>query len=275
MDEATEGQQETQPTAEQEREQIMAGFEGRTTATPSEPEAPAEEKPAEPPAPKYAQITEDDYKSLLAKASRVDEIEALHKRDRDAIYGTIGGLQRSVNARQTVKLPPKEKLDAIRADLPEVAELFDAIEVAQGQPAIDQDQLAQAAQERLKPELERVKQEALTHARNELRAELLADQHPDWREVANGQEFAAYAKAQGAEFMTKLAKASEDWDHRFIGKAITSFKASKTQAHDNANDRRSDLAAAVNPRGTAAPAPAGKTEAEQIMAGFNRSRGGR
>jgi hypothetical protein len=272
-DQGIEQEQQEAPDNEQER---MAAFEAglsgkRSTETPIESEQPAEETAAEPaaPEPRYRQITEDEFAELNARAAKVTDLEQTLKRDRDAIYGTIGGLQRSINSRQAISLP-KEKLEALRNDLPEVAELLDAVAQATAAPSFDQDAIVKSAEERLKPAFDQIEARAEQNALRRLRAELLSEVHPKWKEEAESDEFAAFAKAQGAEFMNRLAKASNDWDHRVIGAALSSWKDSKKAASASANARRERLASNVNPRGSAAPSEAPPTRDEAFTAGLRK-----
>jgi hypothetical protein len=278
-----EGQEDTQPTEQQDEAaaiaELTAGFEGTPTETPAEPKTAEQEPqaaaPAEPPAPKYAQITEEQLAELTARAARVDELVETHKRDRDTIFGTMGGLQRSINSRQVINLP-KEKLDAIRADLPEVAEALEAMAQATTSPVFDTEQVLKSAEERLKPTLDQIRaqarDEALTTARQEMRSELLSQVHPDWRKDSESPEFQTFVKAQGADFVGRLHQASLDWDHRVIGSALTQWKEAKKKADTTATTRRDRFEANVNPRGTTAPVQGVKSEAEEVMEGFNSPR---
>ena len=259
---------------------FSAAFDGKPTEPPpatdeeraqeEQPDATAAEQ-AEPPAPKTRTLTEDEYAELTALRAKVPDLEQAMKRDRDAIYGTIGGLQRSINQRQGITLP-KDKLDALRLDMPDVVDLFEAAAAqANAAPAFDPEALVKSAEERLKPQLDAARQEALTLARHELRAELLSQQHADWRDVTGSAEFQAHAKAKGEQFLGQLSTASNEWDYRFIGAAIADFKAAKKRAADSATTRRDRMAANVTPRGSSAPANPAKTREEIFMEGWNSS----
>lgn len=275
-----EQQQPAEGDAELEAQRVAtfaAEFEGKPTEPPpADPEEQQQEEqqaaaaaPAEQPAPKYAQITEEQLAELTARAAKVADLEQALKRDRDAIYGTIGGLQRSINSRQAISLP-KDKLDALRNDLPEVAELLDAMAQATTAPTVDQEAIVKSAEERFKPQLEAARQEALTLARQELRAELLSQVHPTWQADTETPEFQTFVKAQGQEFMGKLAKASAEWDHRVIGDALTQWKAAKKRADTSANTRRDRMAANVTPRGSSSPANPSMTREEVFLDEFNK-----
>jgi hypothetical protein len=80
-------------------------------------------------------------------------------------------------------------------------------------------------------------------------------------------------KAKGDEFMARLTKASDDWDHRFIGSALAQWKEAKKKATDTASARRDRLASNVNPRGTAAPTEAPPSRDEAFNAGLRKVSG--
>lgn len=271
----TEEEQQHDQAEQQRAQAFEAMFKGEATETPPEPENKTEEQaPAEAAPPKLVQLTEDEYQAMKRRLDDLDSLRASHEslnKGFSSLSGRIGGIQQGINQRQVVKLP-KEKLDRFRADMPEVVELFDAIEIATTPNAVDDERITQVAKERLAPEIQRARDEALTTARQELREELLSQQHPDWREYTGAPEFGEFARAQGAEFQKRLAKASEDWDHRFIGKAITDAKAAKAKATSAATARRERMASNVNPRGSAEAAPPVKSREEAFLEEFNRRR---
>jgi len=280
QDSPADGLEQEDHSTEQSDEQRMAAFEAglagkRTTETPSEPvEQPSQETASAPaaetpPAPRIRQLTEDEYSELTAKASRVDTIDEERKRDRDAIYGTIGGLQRSINQRRAISLP-QEKLDALRADLPEVAELLEAMAKATEVPAFDPDSVARTVEEKLKPSQDQLIAAAEQRAWRRLSAERLAETHENWQDDANSTEFAAFVKAQGDEYMNKLAKASEEWDYRVIGAALSKWKDSKKAADDDAAARRERLNSNVNPRGSSPMSAPPPSRDEAFTAGLRK-----
>lgn len=256
-------QQQEQTTQDSNPEAaFLAGFDGTPTETPAEPQATQEEQATETPAPKLRTLTEDEYTQLMARAAEVDAIKETHAKSFGTAFGKIGGIERTLNEIRSsgIKMPSKDKLDKIRNDLPEIAELFDEIAVIAAPPS-------QAA-----PDVTAIVEQARIQARNELRSELLADQHSDWRDVTNSEEFVAFAKAKGDAFMGSLAKASQDWDHRTIGKAITEFKDSRKKAQTTAAIRRDRIESAVNPRGTSAPVAAAKSREDAFLEGFKSAR---
>ena len=101
---------------------------------------------------------------------------------------------------------------------------------------------------------------------------LLAQAHPDWKQIDADPAFAAWVAGQPDEFKQGLVKASAEFDSSVVGDAMTKFKQSRskpaaTQALDPASARRSRIAAYVTPRGTGGQAAA-PNATEDLMAGF-------
>jgi hypothetical protein len=278
--EVVENEQQQPVVSDEDR---MAAFEAglsgkRSTATPTEqderqPETEAE-APAPPaaPEPRYRQITEDEFRELTARAAKVDDLEQTHKRDRDAIYGSIGALKQSLNARQAISLP-KEKLDALRSDIPEVADLFDAVAQATAAPTVDTEALLKAAEDRLKPAIEKAREEAKATAWTAVvndRREQMEEWHPGWQTIVGSAEFAEHVRAKGEDYFSKVIKAGDEWNHRFMRDVIKDFKDAKKKADDKASARRERLESNVNPRGTAAPSEAPPTREEAFNAGLRK-----
>ena len=260
-DTQADDQQQEQTTQDNPEAAFLAGFDGKPTETPASQEATQEEQ-TEAPAPKLKTLTEDEYTQLMARAAEVEAIKEQHQKSFGTAFGKIGGIERTLNELRSsgIKMPSKDKLDRIRNDLPEIAELFDEIAVIAAPPS-------QAA-----PDVTSIVEQARIQARNELRSELLTEQHPDWRDVTNSEGFVAFAKAKGDAYMGALAKASQDWDHRTIGKAISEFKSSKSKANTAASIRRDRIESAVNPRGTSAPINAPKSREDAFLEGFKSAR---
>ena len=263
QEETTQDIPQDNPQAEQdllEREQIEAAFSGQTTETPSDEEA--EPDPAEQ-APKIRQITEDEWTELQSRAAEVLALKATLEKTSGTAFGKIGGIERRLNEIASAKggKLSKDKIDRLRSDLPEIAELFDEISVLSAPaPAPDTTEIFEKARE---------------EARRAAREEALADQHEDWREVTAAPEFAAFVQGKGPDKVAEITKASQTWNHRVIARALTEFKeeqAKALKARAAQDTRRDRIRDAVTPRGSGAPPVAGQSEAEQIMSGFNRRR---
>jgi hypothetical protein len=263
----------------QARGEIEAAFsatqDGTTpTATPAPAPQQVEEVQAEvvapEPAPEYAQITKQEYEAILARAAEIDQIKATQEKSLGTAFGKIGGIERRLAEMSAAPTAPvfdfsDDEIAGLKDDWPQLAAALGKLKSAKP-AAIDYS----AAAEHLKPNFEQIRNDALTAARQELRAELLAEKHEDWELIVASQAFDAFTKAQPATFQASLAKASQDWNHREIAKAITSFKEAQARATANANARRSRLESAVNPRGTAPVAQTASAE-EELLAGFKQA----
>lgn len=265
-DTQADAQQQEQTTQDSNPEAVfLSGVQGTPTETPAEPQATQEEKAEEAPAPKLRMLTEDEYQEWISDRSKIKEIKEIkeqHQKSFGTAFGKIGGIERTLNEIRSsgIKMPSKDKLDRIRNDLPEIAELFDEIAVIAAPPS-------QAA-----PDYAELIEQARIVARQESRAEALKAQHSDWRDVTNSEEFVAFARAKGDAYMGELAKASQDWDHLTIGKAITEFKDSRKRAATTASIRRDRIESNVNPRGTSAPVAAAKSREESYIEGLKSVR---
>lgn len=266
LESPTEDQtQDDEQAAQAEREQIEAAFSGKPTETPAatdtaEPETP---EPEAQPEPKFRQITEDEWTALQSRAAEVEALKATLEKSTGTAFGKIGGIERQLKELSSagVRLS-KEKIDRLRGDLPEIAELFDELQVKAAPAAA--------------PDLTEVVAQAREEARRAAREEALAEVHEDWREVTAGPEFAEFVRKQGQAKVDEITKASAEWNHRVIGKALSEFKATKAkaaQAEASKQIQRDRFSQAVAPRGTASPVVASKSEAEEIEAAFNRERG--
>lgn len=246
-----------------------AGF-SEDTVTPTEKpettEAPAEPAPQ---APKYAQITEEQYQHLLSRATAIDEIKAAQEKQFGTAFGKIGGIERLVNqlqaaapAGQSIEVS-EDDFDELRADFPELAAmqvkgLNKALAKVRGSgPAVDPEMLEQRIQERLAPEIQRVREEAS----QKIVDLTIRQQHRDWNKVVRSPEFAEWLAAK-PQAERDAIQYSDDPD--VVADHITTFKAAAKAATTRA--KRFDQA--VTPRGTGGHAPAPDDD-DEFNAGFN------
>jgi len=224
------------------------------TETPGEPSTPAAQ-PEEPPEPKpvkYAQITEDEYQSLLARAAQIDEIKAETGKKIDTAFGKLGEinrviaqLQQSGQAGAPLSLTD-EDLAELHKEFPEIAAMtakgLNRVlgRLGGGAPNVDA-----LVQEKLAPALESVPQTVKALVSEEL----LQEKHGDWRAIVGAPEdstnaFRQWLSQQPKERQSEL---NSTYDHRVISKAITDFNEARKKA-EAADQRKSRLAAAVTPR---------------------------
>lgn len=257
---ATDLTQEQQAYAD-----FAAGFDDDTTATPTETPAAqgadTEQQanvPAEPAAPEYAQFTKEERDELMALREQA-------QKQFGTAFGKIGGIERTLqqlNSGAQVEIS-QEDIDALRSDGFEP--LAVALEKVRGLRAlpgagVDQEQIDALVNQRV----------SAVEQKFELR--LLAQAHPDWKQIDADPAFAAWVAAQPDEFKQGLVKASTEFDSAVVSDAMSKFKQSRkaapaTPAADPASARRSRMSAAVTPRGVGGPAAPNATE--DLMAGFN------
>ena len=256
-----------------------SGFDGNneqtTTPAASEdmdkpaPEAAPPAASAEPePAPKLAQITEDQFKALMDKAAEVDQIKADSKRQIDTLAGHLGGMKQLVEGlKQRGQMTPGQ-LKRVTAEFPEIGKLLeeDLSELA-GTPAqaVDPEEIDRRAQA--------IVAKAVTESEVKAETKWIGRQHKDWVEVVRSQEFINWSQTLSPEQQQQLMGN----DGEFIADRITDFKAVKA-AKDKADqeaaakasastNRKQRLEAAVPPKGTGGHAPA-PPEDDEFEAGF-------
>lgn len=253
------------------------------TATPTETPEPEKtpEPVAEVVAPKYVQITEDEFKDLRTKAALAEELKTTSEKSFGTAFGKIGGLERVINelkAQPNLGELSKDDFSELKDAFPELAEmtvagLNRALGKLKGAPgaSVDPAKVNDLVQQGIALKL----QERELQQQKDAVAALDTD-HADWREVKAKPEFKAWIEKQPQRVQKTYAKT---WDADFLSDVFTSFKeAAKTAAAPTppappATTRKDRLAAAVNPRGTGGHAP-GPSEDDDFLAGFNQGRKG-
>ncbi len=254
---------------EQEVDDFASGLTGQPTTTPAEIVTTEEEPKAE--QPKYAQITEAQWNELVAKAARVDDIEATTKKGLDTAFGKIGGFSQQMTEIKAsipagIGSVSAEDLKSLEDVLPEIMPgLVEGINAAlkKGGKPMDTAEIETRFQERLAQS-----QAAIEH-KFEIRLVDMA--HPDWREQVNLPEFETWKASKPADYQEKLL----GWDGPFVASALTEFKAvvAKAKAAEVAKSkstRREIIDGAVAPRGTGGHEA--KPEEDHFMAGLKAGR---
>lgn len=222
---------------------------------------PTEE--AEPPR-LFAGYTEDELKPLLEKLKEVDKLK-----EREAkVFGTLGSLKQSVDALRSQPQQPKAtapvKLDAskfkrLNSEFPEIAsmlteDLSEALQVGSG---FDQDAVSRV----VRSEIERTGKVYET--------KLLSVTHPDWRQIAQSQEFQQWT---GTLPPDELQVVRDSWDAEAVGKHLSAFKAWQAKATQNKQHRQNRLESGITPtKGIAKTTPV-STEQDAFLAGFRSVR---
>lgn len=268
----------------QESDELTAGYDGietvEPTPTPAEP-TPPEDPPA--PEPRYVQITEDEWNTLRTKVTAIDEIKAENKRQFDAAFGRLGGmqdvlkrLQSGAEAGQPVEITEDDVAD-IAKEYPELGALH--LKTLQkvaaklrgtGSP-INSDQIGEMVKTTVSAERDNWKQSLREELRRELAEEALTDAHEDWKTVRETPEFKQWLEAMPEAERTKfLASMSPT----YVAKQLTAFKESLVKkaappapSPKSPDTRQRRIEAAVNPRGVGGHA-AGTNEIDDMEAGY-------
>lgn len=257
-----------------------AGNEQTQTPEPAE----AAQEPAPPP--KLAQITEDQYAELLARAAAVDELKAGLDKKVDTAFGKIGeinrliaSLQQSTPAGEAISLNDDD-LAELSSEFPEIAAmtakgLNRVLSRLKGTGGTSPD-IESIVQQRLAPVMEALP----TRVEAMVSEKLLAKEHGDWRAIVGKAdektEYRAWLSTQPAEYQQTV---SETYDSVVIGESLTRFKAEQAKAQaaaeearkktEAANQRKSRFEAAATPRGMPGNTPLESDETAGFRAAFS------
>lgn len=258
------------------------GFAGTApTETPGQGnEKPEGETGALPAAPEYVQFTKEEAEQIRARLAAVDELKTAQERGLSTAFGKLGGIERTLKALDPTKKVEIEQaeIDALLAD-PDFAPFGRALQkvrdlqvIHAGGP-VDEEAIGKIVDQRVEARTTAIRDEI----RQDLEKRALRRVHPDWETYQASDEFAAWARAQGDEYIGKLMTASQTWDSDFIADAMTKAKAAAKKPQptpapppsDPASARRARMAAAATPRGTGGAPAAGTTDDDAFDEGFN------
>ena len=224
-----------------------AGLSDEPTETPAvaqEPEAQQEAEPA-PEAPKYRQITEDEWAALETRAAEATALKATLEKVSGTAFGKIGGIERTLQQLQSggVGEVSIDDFNKLREEFPDLAEmLVEGLNGALKKAPRGQAQAVDFSE--LESKFNATLAERLDAQELAFETRLLSTRHSDWQEVIAAPEFEAWRTAKPIEYQQKLAGR----DSEFIANALTEFKDSRKAASESI--RRSRIAAAETPRGT-------------------------
>lgn len=241
----------------QEFDDFSAGFDGTATPTPQHVEETA--------APKLAQITEEQFTELLSKATAIDEIKAEQKKNFDAAFGKIGGLQQLLEQLKTssgVEVSV-EDFEELKEEYPEMAELHvkglnKALSKLRG-GAIDTTKVEALITTKVA--------EARTQFQKQMEEERIAqlsEDHEDWQQVVQDEKFLKWKEALNEKERERL---NNSWNPNFISKKLTEYKKSLESPPPKKSNRQEVIDAAVQPRGAGGPPP-GPSDEDEFNAGF-------
>lgn len=232
----------------------------------------------EPEAPKYVQITQEQFDGLQAAASKTVTMETQFSK----VFGTLGNMQQVVNKLQaetprgmTVELPA-DVVSEMEKDFPELAAHFrsgleKALKGIRGTGPASASASPAADPEAVQKLVSTI---ALRHE-----VEALEDDHPTWREIVGtvdnegrhdpNNEFRKWLATQPAAYQQKINAANSA---RVIGNAIDKYLASKAAPAPKPAPKiaaRTDrIRAAIPPRGDGGhQAPANSAD-DDFRAGF-------
>ncbi len=242
-----------------------------------------------PPAPKYVQITQEQWDALQSSAAKVDGVD---KRIRDTLAGSLGEIEQRIVKKLQTATPtgmtvelPADVVAEMEKDFPEIAGHFKtaltkALRGIRGTggagaaAGIDPDELNKLVSETIP----RITRETFQKAE----AQSLSDAHPNWREIVGSVD--SEGKYDPANpYRAWLAKQDQAYQNLInstdssvvISKSIDKFKAaSKAAPKSNTPapkvvDRRAITQAAIQPKGDGGqPAPR-KTMHDEFLSGFN------
>ena len=258
-----------EPTDAEQEADFAAAFDEEPTATPATPE-PAAEAPAEPdvpaqPEPEYVQLTKAQYEEL--KAGSV-ELRAALKTLEDRSNGSIGNLkqtlaqiQSATPAGQSVQFSAEDFAE-LKRDFPEmtdsmVAALNRGMSRLKGTGPVVNDEFINAkVQERLTPELERVRKDSALEVMDVI--------EPDWRQTVTSPAWNDSLSKESPDYQQTV---NNSWKLPEVRAAITKFRAD-TKPAPKAPARPSRFAAAVTPKSAGGHSPS-STEEQEFLAAFN------
>lgn len=241
-------QTEVEPKTEQQisDESFAAGLSDTPTETPAVVQADETQAQEASPAPKFRQITEEEWTEIQSRAAAAETLKATLEKVSGTAFGKIGGIERTLAQLQAggIGEVSVEDFTKLRDEFPDLAEML--VEGLNGalKKAPRGQQSAPVDFSAIESKFNATLAERLDAQELAFETRLLATRHRDWREVAATPEFDAWKATKPIEYQQKLAGRDSD----FIADALTEFKATRKAGNDSL--RRSRIAAAETPRGS-------------------------
>jgi hypothetical protein len=295
---------EEQKDAEQATQSFMAGFEEDENAErPTETPAPAPEAsapPAEPPAPKYVQITEDDWKATQSRAAKIDEISATLEKMPDQVLGTMGRTLERKLAELKTTTPTGQAVQLDEADFKELTDEFPdvgaltlkgfnkALSKIKG-TGVSAEEIARAAEEndrRAEARERKVRFEELTEVHPTWQADMWVERpaikdgayvpgvptvdFANWTKTLKPEEVSQLANSKSALYVSKQMDKFYAWKTAQAAQAQSPAPAPKPAAPAapaQPSMRQRQVAAAAPAKGDSA-APPSTSAKSPFMAGF-------
>lgn len=241
----------------------MAGYNARGANTPPA-DAPGEQTAESEEDPAYEPTHQNEAGQAAAAAvSLADELAALKEKVRASgdmpeivrkMHGEIGNINRQLQQQAAAKPQPApapvddELTAAIRdaesaaEEFPELAgplvralKAFNSKQSAAPTAGVSADQVQQAVDAQIK----------------RTAIEALAEEHPDFETVRETKEFRAWEATKPPEYQARLRNT---WNPAVVASGLSEFKATLQTQQQARQSKQNRLAAAVTPRGVAAPA---------------------
>lgn len=260
----------------QELAEFGAGFEGKTAEPPAKKPESAETPRTEEAAPEHVQVTVKEWDEIRAAAARTASYDSQFSK----LFGTVGNISKLLNeqraqpstpAGRKIEIP-KDAFLAMERDFPELAQqtraaLEAALSGVHGTGGADVD-----------PAKIETMLASYTSRRE---VEALEDAYPAWRDIVGAVDITKEQPDPNNAFRKWLSTKDAGYQARVngtesaavISRAIRSFQKETTAskpATTPRNDARAErIRSAVQPRGDNAPAPPGKTDDDEFIAGFH------
>lgn len=253
-----------------------AGFDS-VQADPSAEDGPAkpessstEAQPGEEPAEEevFAGMTASQLKGLLARATKVDELEGQIRKAHGKI-GELNSTLQELSQRAPAPAAPTadtgQSLEDLETDYPDIAKLAD----------LRARKIVEEALKGRAPETanstEQITAQVSQQIQREMEERFMAFQHPDWEQVIKSDDYQVWLAGQPEEQRLRATTTPHATE---LSQVVGSYKTWKGAAGDRASRSRERLEAGLTPRGVQGQTPTGPTEQDEFRAGFKSVRGG-
>jgi hypothetical protein len=265
----------SEPTVQDEEKAFAEGFSGVHSQEPTltEPDgalpadngAPSGEGQPEAPT-VLAGLTEDELKTLLAKAARVDELENQLKTRIDTVFGKIGELNRTLQQQQQsrVQLGPaalKRFSDEFGEEAAK-ALADDLSEAIGGGSGFSQEDVGRMFQE--------YAADFEARSQRDMEERFMTHLVPNWRETVSSNDWTLWLQTLPPE---EAEKVINDPTALGLHQSIQRFGTWK-EAGQRRQQNQSRLASAVSPQGVPSATSPKLSDHDAFVAGFRAVRGG-
>lgn len=266
-------------TQKSEEDAFLAGFAGISESEPSPAAPAAEEKPVteaqaadnveptqEAPATEAEQpqsepqriagFTEDELRNLLARAAKVDELEAGLRKAHGKI-GELNGKLQEVSKAPARQPEPEIDISHVEEDYPDIAAWVRSQLGQKGEQVEPEQEMQQQAHQQVQ------QQSGVSPEMIELA--LMDRLHKGWREKVQTSEFATWLAANGDDMVNKYQTAATADELGEIIKSYDSWNQSKGQRRTSASQR---LEQAMTPSGSPGKPKVAPSLEDAFVAGF-------